>query len=94
VISICHCLLPRYRAAAERRLVESGSDDDASMRYASALTNWEDLGGYDLEIAWAASADRAVSLSWSALADRAITTCSTSQTTSSTSRVSSGWHRD
>ena len=50
--------------------------DEAAMRYASALTEWEDLGGYDLEVVWAASADRAVGLGWSSVADRPVTTFS------------------
>lgn len=52
------------------------TDDEAAMRYASALTEWEDLGGYDLEVVWAASADRAVGLGWSSVADRPVTTFS------------------
>ena len=35
-----------------------GSDD--GMRYAEALTEWGDLGGYELEAQWAASVERSV----------------------------------
>ena len=78
----------RYREAAARlaateRAMAAGvgdnggsTDDDVNLRYANALTRWEDLGGYDLEVAWAASADRAVGLGWSQLADRSITSFS------------------
>ncbi|MCP5031779.1 MAG: ABC-F family ATP-binding cassette domain-containing protein [Actinomycetia bacterium] len=52
------------------------SGEDAGLRYAKALTQWEDLGGYDLEVTWAASADRAVGNGWSALADRSVTSFS------------------
>ncbi|MEL7157394.1 MAG: ATP-binding cassette domain-containing protein [Actinomycetota bacterium] len=72
----------RFRAAAERltraerRLTDAPDDDDAQMSYAGALTVWEEVGGYDLEITWAASADRAVGSPWSALADRSMATFS------------------
>ena len=62
-------------ARAEHRLV-AGADEDAGLRYAQALSRWEDLGGYDLEVTWAASADRAVGLAWSSLADRSVTSFS------------------
>ena len=45
----------RYReaaerlAAAERRLVTQPGDD-TNLRYARALTGWEDIGGYDLAV--------------------------------------------
>ncbi|MCP4964365.1 MAG: ATP-binding cassette domain-containing protein, partial [bacterium] len=65
-------------ARAEKRLADTSSSaagsadgtssEDAGLRYAKALTQWEDLGGYDLEVTWAASADRAVGNGWSALA--------------------------
>jgi len=55
--------------ATERRIVESPSDD-ANVKYANALSNWESIGGYDLEVRWAECADRAVGLPWSQLADR------------------------
>jgi ATPase subunit of ABC transporter with duplicated ATPase domains len=63
-------------ARAERRLAEggggNGGDDGAAagIRYAEALARWEHLGGYDLEVRWAACANRAVGLDWSGLADR------------------------
>ena len=71
----------RYRmaaerlAAAERRLAEQPGDD-VNLRYARALTAWEDIGGYDLEVWWAASATRAVGLPWTAVADRPVATFS------------------
>ncbi|MDH4365110.1 MAG: ATP-binding cassette domain-containing protein, partial [Acidimicrobiia bacterium] len=71
----------RYRAAAERleaaeRRLAREPGDDASLRYARALTAWEDIGGYDLEVWWAASATRAVGLPWTAVADRPVGTFS------------------
>ena len=72
---------PRFAEAAarldkaERRLAEEGSDD-AGVRYAEALGGWEAIGGYELEVRWAACADRAVGLPWSALADRPTATFS------------------
>ena len=43
--------------AAERALAD-GSDD--GMRYAEALADWGDHGGYELEAKWAAAAQRSV----------------------------------
>ena len=43
--------------AAERALAD-GSDD--GMGYATALTDWGDLGGYELEMKWEAAARRSV----------------------------------
>ena len=47
----------RRLAAAERALV-AGTDD--GMGYAEALSDWGDLGGYELENQWAAAAQRSV----------------------------------
>jgi ATPase subunit of ABC transporter with duplicated ATPase domains len=47
----------RALAAAERALAD-GSDD--GMGYAQALSDWGDLGGYELENQWAAAAQRSV----------------------------------
>ena len=74
----------RYREAAQRlrtaelALADAAATDgshgrsDPNLAYAKALSAWEELGGYDLEVLWAASADRAVGIGWSALADRAV----------------------
>ena len=43
--------------AAEAALAD-GSDD--GMGYAEALTTWGDLGGYELEVAWAGAAERSL----------------------------------
>ncbi len=48
---------PRVRAAAERldaaELVMMERDDEpAQLRYAAALTEWGDAGGYDTEVLW------------------------------------------
>ncbi len=54
---------PQLRSAgralvrAERAMLD-GSDD--GMAYAEALTEWGDLGGYELESDWAAAAERSV----------------------------------
>jgi ATPase subunit of ABC transporter with duplicated ATPase domains len=47
----------RALVAAERALAD-GSDD--GMRYAEALADWGDHGGYELEAKWAAAAQRSV----------------------------------
>jgi ATPase subunit of ABC transporter with duplicated ATPase domains len=43
---------------ASEKAMMSGEDD--GMKYAEALGDWGDLGGYDLETQWAASAQRSV----------------------------------
>ncbi|MTB06434.1 MAG: ATP-binding cassette domain-containing protein, partial [Actinobacteria bacterium] len=47
----------RALIAAERALID-GTDD--GMQYATALADWGDLGGYDLEARWQAAAQRSV----------------------------------
>ncbi|MFM8793499.1 MAG: ATP-binding cassette domain-containing protein [Acidimicrobiales bacterium] len=47
----------RELVAAERAML-SGEDD--GMRFAEALSTWGDIGGYELETRWAASAQRSV----------------------------------
>jgi len=47
----------RALVAAERDLA---SGDDDGMGYATALSDWGDLGGYELETRWQASAQRSV----------------------------------
>jgi ATPase subunit of ABC transporter with duplicated ATPase domains len=47
----------RALVTAEKAL---GSGDDDGMGYANALADWGDLGGYDLEAKWQASAQRSV----------------------------------
>jgi ATPase subunit of ABC transporter with duplicated ATPase domains len=47
----------RALVAAERALAD-GTDD--GMAYATALTDWGDLGGYELEMRWQAAARRSV----------------------------------
>jgi ATPase subunit of ABC transporter with duplicated ATPase domains len=50
----------RVLVAAEKALAD-GTDD--GMGYATALTDWGDLGGYDLETKWASAAERSVKTS-------------------------------
>lgn len=47
----------RAMVAAERAMF---AGDDDGMAYAEALTTWGDLGGYELEARWDASAERSV----------------------------------
>ncbi|MEM7274644.1 MAG: ABC-F family ATP-binding cassette domain-containing protein [Actinomycetota bacterium] len=55
--------LPEVRAAG-RRLVAAeramAAGDDDGMAYAEALAEWGDLGGYEIDAQWAASAERSV----------------------------------
>ena len=54
---------------AERQMM-SGEDD--GMKFAEALAHWGDLGGYDLETQWAASAQRSVKTPVSDFATRLV----------------------
>ncbi len=54
---------PTLRTAGEALIeaeaaLSAGSDDGTG--YAEALTQWGDLGGYELEVAWAGAAERSV----------------------------------
>ncbi len=55
--------LPELRTAG-RRLVKAEKDmasgEDDGMGYAEALTEWGDLGGYELESQWDAAAERSI----------------------------------
>lgn len=71
----------RFREAADRltkaeHRIAHDPNDDNNLRYASALTAWGEIGGYDLEVEWAACADRAVGLDWGELAARQLSTFS------------------
>ncbi len=60
---LLHVALPEMRSAGEalvaaEKAMADGSDD--GMGYAEALTDWGDLGGYELESQWAAAAERSV----------------------------------
>ncbi len=71
----------RYREAADglgraERRIASDPSDESGLRYARALTGWEEIGGYELEVQWAASASRAIGLAWTAAAERPMSTFS------------------
>ena len=57
----------RALVAAEKALAD-GSDD--GMGYANALSDWGDLGGYELETKWQAAAQRSVKSSIDDFSDR------------------------
>lgn len=47
--------------ATERAMADPNADpSDTGMAYAGALTTWGDLGGYELEVAWASAAERSL----------------------------------
>ncbi|MGE3590241.1 MAG: ABC-F family ATP-binding cassette domain-containing protein [Ilumatobacteraceae bacterium] len=63
------------RAAARLDAAELTVADDP-MRYATALTEWGDAGGYDAEVFWDACCTRAVDLPYGELATRPLRTFS------------------
>jgi len=60
----------RALVQAERDL--AGGDPDAGMAVAHAISDWGDLGGYELEQRWDAAAQRSVKTAISDLGDRLI----------------------
>lgn len=54
--------LPEQRVAGRALIAaeKSMADGGDGMQYAEALTEWGDLGGYELEAQWAAAAERSV----------------------------------
>jgi len=72
---------PRVRAAAERvtasELAMMQSDDEkAQMSYASALGEWADSGGYDIEVLWDVCVVAALGTSYEKAKYRELTTLS------------------
>jgi ATPase subunit of ABC transporter with duplicated ATPase domains len=63
------------RVLEAERALESG-DDDAGMALGSAIGDWSELGGYELEGQWDAACRRIVRSSFSELADRPAVTLS------------------
>ena len=78
LLSVSH---PRVRAAArevaacELALMES-DDERAQMRYATALGEYADAGGYDLEVTWDVSTVRALGLAYDRVKYRELRTLS------------------
>ena len=58
-------------AAAERAL-EHDPSEAAGMRYAAAVTRWNEVGGYAEEAAWGAACGTVLGQSYAALAERSI----------------------
>ena len=61
-------------AAAERRMATG--DDAAAMEFATAIGDWSELGGYELQGQWDAACRRIVRSGFDELADRPATTLS------------------
>ena len=70
-------LAPKQLQIAAARLTFAEADAvDQPMRYAHALAEWGDAGGYDAEVFWDTCATRAVGLAFFVIADRALRTFS------------------
>ena len=70
-------LAPKQLQIAAARLISAEADAvDQPMRYAHALAEWGDAGGYDAEVFWDTCATRAVGLAFFEIADRALRTLS------------------
>ncbi len=72
---------PRVRAAAERveryELAMMDHDDEKTqMRYAEALAEWADAGGYDVEVTWDVCCTQALGLAYDRAKYRELTTLS------------------
>jgi ATPase subunit of ABC transporter with duplicated ATPase domains len=66
----------RVQRAAERLTAAEQAAADAPMRYATALAEWGDAGGYDAEVFWDTCCTRALDESYPALAARPLRTFS------------------
>jgi ATPase subunit of ABC transporter with duplicated ATPase domains len=67
---------PRVRAAAYRLAAAEASADDDPMRYAHALADWGDAGGYDAEVLWDECTTIALDQPFADAADRPLRTLS------------------
>ncbi len=62
--------------AAERTMVEHPEDPATAITYATAISDWGERGGYDLELFWDSCCRAAVGETYDALADRPLPTFS------------------
>jgi ATPase subunit of ABC transporter with duplicated ATPase domains len=62
-------------AAAERRMADEGSEE-SQMAYADAITEWGDVGGYDMEVLWDVACMSAFEQPFDTVADRSVNTFS------------------
>ncbi|MGH3503310.1 MAG: ATP-binding cassette domain-containing protein, partial [Nocardioidaceae bacterium] len=72
---------PRVRQGAEaveraEQAMEGGGDEAAQMRYAQALADWADAGGYDAEVVWDACCTQALGVPYVRARSRAVRTLS------------------
>ncbi len=73
-------LAPQQLQIAAARLTSAEADAvDEPMKYAHALAEWGDAGGYDAEVFWDTCATRSVGLAFFEIADRALRTFSGGQ---------------
>ncbi len=66
----------RLQAAAGRLAVAEAKAADEPMRYATALAEWGDAGGYDAEVFWDACATKSVGLTFPEIEHRPLRTFS------------------
>jgi ATPase subunit of ABC transporter with duplicated ATPase domains len=72
---------PRVREAAARlhaaeQAMAERDDERAQLRYAAALADWGDAGGYDAEVLWDACCVAALGISYERVRDRSVGTLS------------------
>jgi ATPase subunit of ABC transporter with duplicated ATPase domains len=72
---------PRVRESAARldaaeRVMAAQDDERAQLRYAAALADWGDAGGYDAEVLWDACCVAALGISYERCQDRDVGTLS------------------
>jgi len=64
------------RLAAAERAIATRDDERAQLRYAAALADWGDAGGYDAEVLWDACCVAALGVSYDRCRDRDVRTLS------------------
>ncbi|MEP6660135.1 MAG: ATP-binding cassette domain-containing protein [Acidimicrobiales bacterium] len=66
----------QHLAAAERAMVDHPGDVEVSVRYAQALADWGEVGGYEAEIFWDSCTTRAFGEPLERVSDRPLSTLS------------------
>lgn len=68
----------KYRAAQEK-LTAQPENEKIQMRYAQAISDWGDAGGYDMDVLWDICTTQAINIPFSECENRLVTTLSGGQ---------------
>lgn len=68
----------KYRAA-QQKLEEQPDNEKIQMRFAQAISDWGDAGGYDMDVLWDICTTQAINIAFSDCENRLVTTLSGGQ---------------